>query len=77
MFLKRRKEQRKNDMLNALKAVLPTEATLVSFDYNGKVFGNIVVEIEVAKIMHTFVTDRGEIYHNKKMICDSSYRYTE
>ena len=77
MFFKRLKEQRKNDMLNALKAVIPAEATLVSFDYNKMVFGNIVIKIEMSKIMHTFVTDRGEIYHNGKMICDSSYRYTE
>ncbi len=77
MFFKKLKAQRKNDMLNAMKAVLPAEATLVSFEYNDKVFGNIVVKIELKKIMHTFVTDRGEIYHNGKMICDSSYRHTE
>ena len=77
MFFKRLKEQRENDMLNALKAILPAAATLVSFDYNERVFGNIVVKIKLPKVMHTFVTDRGEIYHNGKMICDSSYHYTE
>ncbi len=69
--------KRKKGMIDPLKAILPAEATLVSFDYNEKVFGNIVVEIELAKIKHTFITDRGEIYHNGKMICDSSYLYIE
>ena len=60
-------------MLNALKAILPAEATLVSFDYDKKVFGNMIVEIELEKIKHTFITDRGEIFHNGVMLCDSSY----
>ena len=77
MFFRKRREQRKNDTLDEVKAILPAEANLVSFDYNGKVFGNIVVEIEIAKIKHTFTTHRGDIYHNGKMLCNSSYHYIE
>ena len=77
MFFKKLKMKRKNDMLNALKGVLPAEAILISFEYNEMIFGNIVVKIEFKKTLHTFVTDRGEIYHNGKMLCDSSYHYTE
>ena len=77
MFFKKRVEQRKNEMLEMIKTLLPTNATVVSFDYNEKVFGNIVLKLEIGKDTHTFITDRGEIYHNGKMLCDSSYHYTE
>ncbi len=77
MFFNKLNGQGNSDMSDALKAILPDEAELISFDYNEKFFGNIVAEIKLKKMKHTFITDRGEIYHNGKMICDSSYRYTE
>ena len=64
-------------MMEIIKTLLPTNAAVVSFDYNEKVFGNIVLKVEIEKDIHTFITDRGEIYHNGKMLCDSSYHYTE
>ena len=69
MFFKKRVEQRKNEMLEMIKALLPTNATVVSFDYYEKVFGNIFLKLEIGKDTHTFITDRGEIYHNGKMLC--------
>ena len=77
MFFKKRMEQRNNEMVNAIIEVLPNEFNLISFDYNDKIFGNMIVKIESSNKKYTFVTDRGEIYCNGKMICDSSYRYTE
>lgn len=64
-------------MIAALKAFLPDKVTLVSFDYNRKVFGNIVVKLEYEGINHTFISDRGDIIHNRKMLCDSSYQHLE
>ena len=64
-------------MLEAVKALLPANATIVSFDYYEKAFGNIVLKLETGKDIHTFITDRGEIYHNGKMLCDHSYLYIE
>ena len=75
MFFKKRVEQRKNEMLEMIKSLLPTNATIVSFDK--RFFGNIVLKLEIGKDTHTFITDRGEIYHNGKMLCNSSYHYTE
>jgi hypothetical protein len=49
-------------------------ASISLFDYSEKVFGNLVVVIEVAKVRHTFTTDRGEIYHSGKTY---SYHYIE
>ena len=77
MFFKKRTERRKNEMLEAVKALLPANATIVSFDYYEKAFGNIVLKLETEKDIHTFITDRGEIYHNGKMLCDHSYLYIE
>ena len=77
MILKKRGEEQKSNMLNRLKTILPANATLLSFEYNKNIFGNIVVVIKVANVKHTFITDRGEIYHNGKLLCDSSYHYLE
>ena len=77
MFFKKKVEQKRNAMLEMIKALLPTNASIVLFDYNKKFFGNIVLKLEIGKDKHTFITDRGEIYHNGKMLCDSSYHYTE
>lgn len=48
-------------------------ARLINFEFYYNVFGNIIVEIEVNNQIHLFMTDRGEIYHNQKIICDNSY----
>ena len=73
MFSNASIEKRKNEMLNALKAVLPADAGLVLFEYDEKCFGNIIVEVELDNVKHIFITDRGEIVHNGKMLYDSSY----
>lgn len=48
-------------------------AELITFDYYSKIFGNFNVVIKVEDKLHTFITDRGEIIHNSKMVCDNSY----
>ena len=68
MFFKKRVEQKKNEMFEMIKTLLPTNATVVSFDYYEKAFGNIVLKFEIGKDTHTFITDRGEIYHNGKLL---------
>jgi hypothetical protein len=86
MFLfKRRYEKRKKEMYDRLISIIPSEITIVSFEYYPKIFGNIVVELESHNSKHRFITDRGEIYHNSqmsgentwksKMCCDNSYMY--
>lgn len=49
------------------------KARIVSFEYFEKIFGNIVLTIEYEKVCYEFITDRGEIYMNSQLICDSSY----
>jgi hypothetical protein len=71
------KEKRIKEMLEMLTDILPEEVKIISFDYNGRFFGNIIVELSVSNKKHVFVTDRGEIYHNGKLLCDSSYHYFE
>ena len=70
MFFKKRVEQKENEMFEMIKTLLPTNATVVSFDYNEKVFGNIVLKLEIGKDTHTFITDRGEILPAAEEICD-------
>lgn len=74
MFFKKQYKQQLNEMTDALKAILPAEAVLLSFSYHAKCFGNIIAEIEFNGNKHVFITDRGEICHNGKMICDSTYQ---
>ena len=76
-LFKKRQEQQNNKMVMAIKQILPANYTLVSFEFDRKHFGNIIAKINSPSKHYTFVTDRGEIYCNGKMICDSSYRYFE
>ena len=41
------------------------------FRYYPDVFGNIVLKIKKDNITETFITDRGEIYYNDKMVAKS------
>ena len=65
------------EMKQCIISVLPSNAMLIDFLYDSKCFGNMIVKIKQNRINHTFITDRGEIYHNKKMVCDNSYQYKE
>ena len=76
MFKKRTKEKTM-EMIATLNDILPSNITIISFDYNAECFGNILVELSAPDGKHNFITDRGEIYHNGKMLCDSSYHYIE
>lgn len=61
-------------LLNEIKDFLITNnAELLQFMYYPKIFGNIIVKVKFANIEHTFTLDRGEIYHNDNMLCDSTY----
>ena len=76
-LFKKIQEQRNNEMETVIKQILPANYTIESFEFDRKHFGNIIVKINSPNKHYTFVTDRGEIYCNGKMICDSSYRYFE
>ena len=68
---------KKQKMKSAINTILPAEIKIESFDYNTRCFGNIVVELSAPDGKHTFTSDRGEIYHNGKMLCDSAYLWSE
>ena len=77
MLFKKVRKNRKAEMSIAIEQILPDGCTLLLFEYDKKHFGNMIAEIQSPSKVYTFVTDRGEVYCNKKMICDSSYRYLE
>jgi hypothetical protein len=66
-----------NEMKHFIISELPSDAILIDFIYDSKCFGNMIAKIKQNGKVHTFITDRGEIYHNNEMLCDSSYRYKE
>ena len=66
-----------DEMKQFIISALPSDAILVDFIYDSKCFGNMIVKIKQNKKLHTFITDRGEIYHNNVMLCDSSYQCQE
>lgn len=49
------------------------KANLVRYEYYQKLFGNYVIEIEFKGKNYTFIADRGEIYLDSVLLCDSSY----
>lgn len=57
-------------------SILPTDAKLIEFSYDDKCFGNMVVKIKQNGKLYAFTTDRGEIYHNNKMLFGNSYHNT-
>ena len=82
-FLVKRKEEyrelkEKRDFLQERK-MTRTISSIISpygykidyFRYYHNVFGNIVLKIKKGDIIETFITDRGEIYYNDKMIAKS------
>lgn len=77
MFFKNKSKEKTAEMIDMLKAILPSTITINSFDYNAECFGNVSVILSAPDGKHKFITDRGEIYHNDKMLCDSSYHYIE
>ncbi len=66
-----------DEMKQHIVSILPSDSILFDFLYDEKCFGNMIVKIKHNGITHIFITDRGEIYHNGEMLCDSSYRYKE
>ena len=50
-----------------------TNFTLLSFDRNQLVFGNMIVNISNGQKNYQFVTDRGEIFCNNKFLLGNSY----
>lgn len=77
MLFRRKRAQRKNELRSRIQAILPSEATLGSLDYDGNLLGELAVVVELAGNRHTFRTSRGEIYHNGKLVCGPAYRYIE
>lgn len=81
-IIKRKEEYRelkeKRDFLQERK-MTRTISSIISpygykidyFRYYPNVFGNIVLKIKKGDIIETFITDRGEIYYNDKMIAKS------
>lgn len=62
-----------DEMKQQIASVLLSNDSLIEFTYSVDHFGNMVVKIRRNRETHIFTTDRGEIYHNTKMLCDSSY----
>lgn len=48
-------------------------AHITSFEYYPKFFGNMIVKVAYEGTELEFEVDRGEIYCNKKCVCDGSY----
>ena len=48
-------------------------AKIIKFEYYKRIFGNFIIEIEYNDKIYNIVTDKGDIYLNNQLICDSSY----
>jgi hypothetical protein len=53
--------------------LLSKNAKIIKFEYYEKLFGNIILVIEYKQKKYEFITDRGEIYLNDKLVCYNSY----
>ena len=55
------------------KAVKSIGGEILCLDYSIKYFGNIILIFIKDNNEYKYIVDRGEIYFNKKMICNDSY----
>lgn len=63
------------EMAEAIRAILPPNAQLVSLERNDVCFGNMTAVIRQGLKKHTFVTDRGDIcLGNKLLYSHTSYQ---
>ena len=63
-----------DEIISRIQNILSnTNFTLLSFDRNHQVFGNMVVVISNGQKNYQFVTDRGEISCNNNFLLDNSY----
>lgn len=74
-MLRRKKIEKENQKkLDELKQILiEHNAYLISFKIFYESFGDIVAEIKCKNEVHTFTTDRGDIYYDGRPICNNSY----
>ena len=56
-----------------IDTINPTSLSLISYFRDHKTFGNFIIEIADGSEIHTFISDRGEIYRDNRLIFDSSY----
>lgn len=62
--------QIKASILNILAG---TFYELSYFDRNHMCFGNMIVKIKIGTHIHCFISDRGDIYRNEKLVFSSDY----
>lgn len=74
-MLRRKNIEKENQKkLDELKQILiDHNADLINFEIFYKAFGDIIAEIKFKNEVHTFTTDRGDIYYNGRPICNNSY----
>lgn len=58
------------ELQNAVKMV---GGEITRLDYYPKHFGNIILHFKKGDKIYEYVVDRGDIYFNKKGVCDNSY----
>ena len=63
-----------DEIISRIQNILyDTNFTLLSFDRNHLVFGNMIVVISDGQKNYRFVTDRGGIFCNNKLLLGSAY----
>lgn len=50
-----------------------TDAQLLKYEYAHRIFGNLIIDIQINDKVLSFVLDRGDIFCNNELIYDSSY----
>ena len=64
----------KKQIYEQMKKIVETSGgKILLFEYHKKIFVNIIITIQKGLCVYEFVTDRGEIFCNKKPICNDSY----
>lgn len=74
LFPKKALKAQEEETYGQLRTFLSARnAQIVSFEYYGQIFGDIVLTIRYKDTSYEFITEKGDIYFNGQLACDSSY----
>lgn len=65
-------------MMSMIYNILPADVCLMSFDFKARLFDeDYSIKLIYNGTEHFFNTVKGDIFHNGKRYCNSSYHYLE
>lgn len=73
MFIFSKSNSKKIILTELKNAVKNIGGEIIHLEYSARYFGNIILHFKKNDKLYEYVVDRGEIYFNRKGLCNNSY----